>query len=145
VLAAAFEDTDPAKIAEGVCQEGAALAELVEAVDGRVDGYVLFSRMTVAPQRLFAGLGPLAVRPELQRQGVGQDLCRAGLELMRKLGVEAVVVLGHPSYYPKFGFSAEAAKRLKSPFAGREAFMALALEPGALDAPLEVAYPAAFG
>jgi putative acetyltransferase len=145
VLTAAFEDPDPARIAEGVRQEGAVLAELVEAVDGRVDGYVLFSRMTVAPQRFFAGLGPVAVRPELQRQGVGQDLCRAGLERMRELGVEAIVVLGHPTYYPKFGFSAEAAKQLKSPFAGREAFMALALKPGALEEPLEVAYPAAFG
>jgi putative acetyltransferase len=59
--------------------------------------------------------------------------------------MEAVVVLGHPPYYPRFGFSAQAAAKIASPFAGRPAFMAMALTPGALDAPIRVDYPAAFG
>ena len=56
-----------------------------------------------------------------------------------------VIVLGHPEYYPKFGFSRQAAAKVKSPYAASPAFMALALEEGALDAPLLVAYPDAFG
>jgi putative acetyltransferase len=121
------------------------LAELVAECGDGVAGHVLFSRMATKPPRLFAGLGPIAVRPELQNRGVGAELCRAGLARMRELGVEAVVVLGHPAYYPRFGFSPEAAAKLRSAYAGNPAFMALALKPGALDAPLEVAYPAAFG
>jgi len=87
----------------------------------------------------------VAVAPEAQGRGIGAALCRAGIEAVRALGVEAVVVLGHPDYYPRFGFSAEAARRLASPYAGSPAFMALELAPGALAAPLKVDYPAAFG
>ena len=132
-------------IIDGVRAEGAALVELVAEQDGEVVGHVLFSRMTVTPTRFFAALGPVAVRPDRQRRGHGEALCRAGIEAVGALGAEAVVVLGHPTYYPRFGFSAEAAKSLASPYAGRPAFMALALKPGALAEPLKVAYPAAFG
>jgi len=54
------------------------------------------------------------------------------------------VVLGHPEYYPKFGFSRGAAAHVKSPYSDSPAFMALALEEGALDGPVLVAYPDAF-
>jgi putative acetyltransferase len=85
------------------------------------------------------------VRPDLQNGGFGDALCRAGIDAVRALGAEAVVVLGHPPYYPRFGFSHEAASKIASPFSDRPAFMAMALVPGALDAPLKVDYPAAFG
>jgi putative acetyltransferase len=64
---------------------------------------------------------------------------------VRALGAEAVVVLGHPSYYPRFGFSAKAARSIASPYAGNAAFMAMELTPGALAQPLKADYPAAFG
>ena len=64
---------------------------------------------------------------------------------MEALGAEAVVVLGHPTYYPRFGFSHAAAAKIASPFADRPAFMAMELVAGALDAPLKADYPAAFG
>ena len=64
---------------------------------------------------------------------------------MRALGAEAVIVLGHPDYYPRFGFSTAAARLLTSPYAGSPAFMALELTPGALGTPMKVDYPAAFG
>jgi putative acetyltransferase len=101
--------------------------------------------MTCEPPAFFAGLAPVAVSPAEQSRGVGAALCRAGIEAVRALGADAVVVLGHPAYYPRFGFSAEAAKPLASPYAGSPAFMALALKPGALASTRRVDYPAAFG
>jgi putative acetyltransferase len=145
VLDAAFGNDHATLIVEGVRAEGAVLAELVAEVDGEIVGQVLMSRMTVDPARFFAGLGPVGVRPDRQNSSVGDALCRAGIESVRALGAEAVVVLGHPPYYPRFGFSHAAAARIASPFADRPAFMAMELTPGALDAFLKVDYPAAFG
>jgi putative acetyltransferase len=144
VETAAFGRELEAEIVAGVRAEGAALVELVAEADGEIVGHVLFSRMTTHPPRRVVGLGPVAVRPDHQGQGVGEALCRAGIEAVQALGAEAIVVLGHPTYYPRFGFSAEAAKLIASPFAGNPAFMAMELEPGALAEPIEVAYPAAF-
>ena len=145
VTAAAFGRALEADIVEGVRAEGAALVELVAEAEGGVVGHVLFSRMTARPPRDVAALGPLAVDPALQRRGVGAALCRAGLAALAPLGVEACVVLGHPDYYPRFGFTAAAAAGLVSPYSGRPAFMALELRPGSLEGGLDVAYPAAFG
>jgi putative acetyltransferase len=90
-------------------------------------------------------LVPLAVRPDRQGRGIGSRLVAAGLALLRERGWAAVVVLGHARYYPRFGFSAELARKLASPFPG-EAFMALELVPGALAGGAgSVGYPAAFG
>ncbi|MFI4935459.1 MAG: GNAT family N-acetyltransferase [Caulobacterales bacterium] len=144
VVAAAFGRDDEAAIVEGVRAEGAALVELVAEEAGEIVGHVLFSRMGADPARFVAGLGPLAVRPDRQGSGVGTALSMAGIAALGDLGVEAVVVLGHPDYYPRFGFSAKAARTLTSPYSGRPAFMAMALKPGALDQPLKVDYPAAF-
>lgn len=132
-------------IIEGVRAEGAVLIELVAEADGEVVGHVLFSRMTVTPPRLLAALGPVAVRPDAQGRGHGEALCRAGIEALRALGVEAVVVLGRPTYYPRFGFSHAAAKTIASPYAERPAFMAMEMAPGALGQPLKADYPVAFG
>ncbi len=146
IVAAAFGRQEEAAIVEGVRREGAALCELVAEDAGAVIGHVLFSAMAVVPSRCpIAALGPLAVAPEAQGRGVGSALARTGVRRCRELGSHAIVVLGHPNYYPRFGFSADAAVRLASPYAGRPAFMAMALVGGALDEPLNVAYPAAFG
>lgn len=146
VVDAAFDSSNhgEAAIVAGVRAEGRVLVELVAELDGEIVGHVLFSRMRCDPDRFFAGLGPLAVAPAHQSTGIGSQLARAGIEACRALDAEAIVVLGHPPYYPRFGFSAEAAQKIASPFAGRPAFMAMALKPGALDAPIKVDYPAAF-
>jgi putative acetyltransferase len=147
VVAAAFGGSrnDEAGIVAGVRAEDRALVELVAEANGEIVGHVLFNRMRTDPPRFIAGLGPLAVAPAHQSAGIGAALSRAGIEACRALGVEAVVVLGHPPYYPRFGFSAGAATKVVSPFAGNPAFMALELVPGALDTPIKVDYPAAFG
>ncbi len=133
-----------ADIVEGVRGEGSVLVELVAEDAGEIVGQVLFSRMTCDRPLLVAALGPVAVAPHRHSHGVGSALIRTGLEACKALGVQAVIVLGHPDYYPRFGFSADAAAQIDSPYAGSPAFMALALESGALDPPLKVDYPAAF-
>jgi putative acetyltransferase len=92
-----------------------------------------------------AALAPVAVFPDHQRRGIGGQLIRSGLDLLRERGEQIVIVLGHPGYYPRFGFSSEKARSLASPFPP-EAFMAMELSPGALDGIRgKVRYPAAFG
>lgn len=89
----------------------------------------------------------MAVLPEQQRQGVGGQLIliRSGLDWLRGRGEHVVIVLGHPEYYARFGFSSDRARSLASPFPA-EAFMALELSPGALDGiQSRVRYPEAFG
>ena len=87
----------------------------------------------------------MSVLPEYQRRGVGSALVSHGLDALRQRGCPFVVVVGHPEYYPRFGFSTAAARSLESPFPP-DAFMALQLSPGALDRIQgRVKYPPAFG
>jgi putative acetyltransferase len=145
VIEAAFGQSAEAELVERLRMDGDVVFELVAEEAGELHGHILFSRLWVDSANLYAALAPLAVRPDRQRTGLGKRLTEASLETAREFGAHAVVVLGHAAYYPKFGFSAEAAARLRSPFSGNPAFMALALEPGALDEPLTVIYPDAFG
>lgn len=144
VVEAAFNRPDEARLAARLRADEDALFELVAEEAGEVCGHIMFSRLWADRLEMFAALGPMAVRPDLQRTGLGSALVRAGLESAREFGAHGVIVLGHPAYYPRFGFSAEAAGRIAAPYAGSPAFMALALEEGAFDQPLSVAYPDAF-
>jgi putative acetyltransferase len=83
--------------------------------------------------------------PELQRQGIGSALVRRGLEVCKEQGHRIVVVLGHPHFYQRFGFSSKVPAQLESPYSGRESFMAVELVPGALDGVTgRVQYPPPF-
>lgn len=144
VVEAAFGQSDEARLVERLRASGDALFELVSDDGGDVNGHILFSRLWADRQHLYAALAPLAVRPGLQRAGVGSALVRASLDSAREFGAHGIIVLGHPAYYPRFGFSADAAAQVRSVYAGGPGFMALALEPGAFDAPLSVSYPDAF-
>ena len=133
---AAFGQPLEARIVAALRRAGAVTASLVASVDGAVVGHILFSPVVIRGEGAegeAVGLGPMAVLPAFQRRGVGSALVRAGLELLRDAGHPAVVVLGHPGYYPRFGF------RRASDFGIRweheapdEAFMALELRAGAL-------------
>lgn len=145
---AAFESPDEANLVDALRREGVVLASLVAKLESQIVGHILFSRMgieTASGIVSAVALAPMAVLPEYQRQGIGGKLIRCGLECMRERGEQIVLVVGHPDYYPRFGFSADKASSLVSPFP-RDAFMALELSPGALDGVRgEVRYPAAFG
>ena len=108
---------------------------LVAALGDRVIGHILFTPVAIDPPASIrvAGLAPMSVRPEHQRLGVGGRLIRAGLDECRRLGYGAVVLVGHPDYYPRFGFVPAHTKGLTCEFAvPHEAFMVLELEPDAL-------------
>jgi putative acetyltransferase len=145
---AAFGQPDEADLIEGLRTEGAVLLSLVAELDGRPIGHILFSRMwidTSAGPIDAVALAPMAVLPEFQRHGIGGKMILAGLDLLREQGERIVIVLGHPAYYPRFGFSTEKAGTLTSPFP-KDAFMALELQPGTLEGVQgAVRYAAAFG
>jgi len=122
---------------------------LVAEADGRVIGHILFSRIhiqTEAGAIPALSLAPMAVLPEYQNRGIGSMLVRGGLEESRRLGHAIVIVLGHPNYYPRFGFSAGMAQTLECPYGDAgPAWMALELIPGALHGVRgKVVYPPAF-
>jgi putative acetyltransferase len=144
VVHAAFGQADEADLVERLRAAGDVMFELVEEDGGEIVGHILYSRLWADSINLYAALAPLSVRPDRQRSGVGKRLTAASLETAKEFGVHAVIVLGHPEYYPKFGFSNEATAKVKAPYSGRPTFMALALEDGALDEVLLVAYPDAF-
>jgi putative acetyltransferase len=145
---AAFGTSEEADLVDALRTGGQVLVSLVAEADGRVVGHVLFSRMWIrtADGLMDAvALAPVAVVPECQKQGIGTRLIVDGLGRLRNGGERIVIVLGHPAYYPRFGFSSERARHLASPFPA-DAFMALDLVPGALDGVTgAVAYPEAFG
>ncbi len=140
---AAFGQMHEADLVDALRRHGDVLVELV-AVDPWVVGHILFSRLQATAEdgrRLpFAALAPMAVTPARQRQRIGAALVGAGLDACREQEVAAVVVVGWPDYYPRFGFSAGAAERLEAPYAGGPEFMALQLRPGTLVRPYRLAY-----
>ncbi len=86
---------------------------------GQVIGHILFSDVPIitgARAVPAPALAPMAVLPELQRQGIGSALAQKGLEACRQRGHRIVVVLGHAHFYPRFGFSPKLAAHLESPF-----------------------------
>lgn len=142
----AFGQVAEADLVDALRANGDAAVSLVAESDSSIVGHILFSHLpirTSARNVAAAALAPMSVLPRWQRRGVGSALVRAGLDRCREDGFEAVVVLGHPAYYPRFGFSARLAEPLQAPFSG-PAFMALELVPGALTAGGQVRYPGAF-
>lgn len=145
LVEAAFGQPDEARLVEELRANGDVIFELVARTeDGAIEGHILYSRLWADSVMLYAALAPLSVAPSVQRTGVGSRLMKASLDTAREYGIHGIIVLGHPAYYPRFGFSTEAASKVKSPFSGSPAFMALALEPDALAEPMIIAYADAF-
>jgi len=130
----AFGGTDEGRIVDRVRDSGGPFVSLV-ADDGGVIGHILFTPVSLDGRndRLLMGLGPVAVMPDRQRQAIGSGLVRAGLEECRRLGAGGVVVVGHPEFYPRFGFSRASGFQLTCEFSvPDDVFMALELRDGAL-------------
>ncbi|WP_431923968.1 GNAT family N-acetyltransferase [Nonomuraea jabiensis] len=121
------------------------LSIVAQAADGTVAGYALLTRCHVGTAPALA-LGPCAVLPQYQRSGAGSAAIRAGLQAARDRGDNLVLVLGHPEYYPRFGFTPASAYGIRPSFeVPDEAMMALVFDdtipvPGGT-----IVYPAPFG
>ncbi|MEZ4382849.1 MAG: N-acetyltransferase [Nannocystaceae bacterium] len=137
LVEAAFGQPDEAELVAALRRAGALTLSLVALVDDAIVGHVAFSPVTIAgaeaATRGALGLAPMAVAPSWQRRGVGLRLIADALDRLRAAGCPAVVVLGHPHYYPRAGFVRASRFGLRWEHdAPDEAFMALELRPGAL-------------
>jgi len=136
VVVAAFKGQLEADLVDTLRRHGKVSASLVATFGHAIVGHVLLSDVALHGPGLSprgAGLAPLAVRPALQRRGIGTALMRAALAGAREAGYGFVVLLGDPAYYRRFGFRTATTLGLACEFdAPEEAFMALELAPGAL-------------
>jgi len=134
VTAAAFPSADEANLVDALRHQRAAVVSLVAAAEGKVVGHILVSPVTLDGGHVgILGLAPMAVCPDRQRQGIGSELVRAGLDASRDQGAAAVVVVGHPAFYPRFGFIPASRFALRCEYdVADDVFMALELSPGAL-------------
>ena len=135
VLCAAFGQSLEADIVDSIRNDGHVTCSLVADDGSDVIGHILFSPVTIeeAPDARAAGLAPMAVHPDHQRRGIGTALVEVGLRECARLGIEVVVVLGHPEFYPRFGFRPARDFGLRSEFpVPDDVFMALELVNGAL-------------
>jgi putative acetyltransferase len=128
----AFGQPTEANLVERLRQACTDSLSLVAEEDAVV-GHILFTPVVVesAGRRVLGmGLAPMAVLPDRQRQGIGSQLVRRGLDILRERGCPFVVVVGHPEYYPRFGFEPASMHGLASQWEGvpDAAFMVLVLD-----------------
>ena len=132
----AFGQEAEANLVDALRGAGHSRVSLVAEVEGQVVGHILFSELSIMTKTGTVpalALAPMAVLPGFQKQGIGSELVRRGMDVCRDQGHRIVVVLGHPNFYPRFGFSSRLAERLESPFGKGPSHMAAELVPGALD------------
>lgn len=113
--------TEEADLVDELRRAGDLVLSLVARHDGLVVGHVAFSRVTIEAATGPVGgvaLAPVAVQPELQNGGIGQQLIRAGLVQLSEGGESVVLVVGNPAYYTRFGFSIEQAEAFPSGYSG---------------------------
>jgi putative acetyltransferase len=135
----AFEQENEGRLIERLRQTEKYIPELslVAELDDEIIGHILFYPITIhsdISKFLSISLGPMAVTPVLQRKGIGSQLVIEGLEAAKKLGHRSVIVVGHPEYYPKFGFKRASQWNIKVPFeVPDDAFLAMELAEGELE------------
>ena len=109
---------------------------LVAEVESKIIGHILFYPIVIISddrEHIALALAPMSVHPSYQRQGIGKKLVVEGLKLAKEKGYSLVIVLGHPEYYPKFGFEKAGKFGTKAPFdAPEDAFMVIELKKDAL-------------
>jgi putative acetyltransferase len=126
---AAFAREDEARLVASLWASGRSVFEQLAECDGAIVGHVLFSPVRIAEgdDGLAIGLAPMAVLPDWQRRGIGTGLLEASLRELADTPYRAIVVLGDPAFYARFGFRPAAATGLHDTYGGGDAFMALAL------------------
>lgn len=141
----AFGGPEESRIVESLLFDGDDLLSLVAVADNdAIVGHIQFFPIDVRGNEpgQFAGLGPMCVHPDHQKSGIGGNLIRSGLTQLKTRGIQKVFVLGHPEYYPKFGFSVDHTAGFAAAWGG-PAFMAIELNSGGPDFG-ELVYPQAF-
>ncbi|MGA9225507.1 MAG: N-acetyltransferase [Mesobacillus sp.] len=125
------------------------LSLVAESENQEIIGHILISTITIVTENgkiSTLGLAPMAVKPGYQNKGIGSALVSSGLEACQESGYKHIFVLGHPNFYPRFGFVSSKANGINPPFpVPDEVFMALELESGSLSGMHgRIEYPAAF-
>lgn len=132
----AFPDSNEADLVEALRKVAFPHISLVALVKSQVVGHIFFSPVSIESEKstfTALGLGPMAVLPEYQKQGIGSALVQEGLKECQRLGHDVVVVIGHKEYYPRFGFIPAKQKGLRCEFdVPDDVFMVVELRPGAL-------------
>jgi putative acetyltransferase len=132
---AAFENGPEAVLVDKLRASCKDYLAFVAIHDGAIVGHILFTPATIdGSSTAGMGLAPMAVLPSHQRKGIGSQLVRYGLEYLRQYGCPFVIVLGHPEYYPRFGFEVASKYRLSCQWEGvpDEAFMVAVANDNAL-------------
>lgn len=135
INAAAFGTEAEANLVDALREQGAVITSLLAEKDSEPVGHILFSPLTLIPPTnlKLACLAPMAVLPAYQRQGIGSALVRAGIEVCRERDIDAIILLGHPEFYPRFGFVPASRFALRTEYdVPDEVFMALELKKGVL-------------
>ena len=132
----AFGRSNEADLVDALREVALPHISLVALIDGQVTGHIFFSPVSIESDEdsiTAMGLAPMSVLPDHQNQGIGTLLVREGLKECRRIGYSIVVVVGHPKYYPRFGFEPAGPKGLRSEYdVPEEVFMVAELTEGAL-------------
>ena len=124
----AFEQDQEANLVDALRSNGGGLLSLVALVNRQIVGHILYTPVSIGNLR-GAALGPMAVLPELQRQGIGSQLVEAGNRQIQQGGCPFIIVVGHPEFYPRFGFTPAGARGITCEWnLPDDAFMVLVLD-----------------
>ncbi len=144
VVAAAFGNEAESRLVSLLRARGEATISLVAGHQGGIIGHVMASPVRIEPTLAgsYLGIAPVSVQPQHQRRGIGSRLMEAAIAAAGTLSVDALFLLGYPSYYSRFGFTAS---HLQNEYGATDSFMHLELQPDRLQhANGTVRYVAAF-
>ena len=132
----AFGQSAEANIVDSLRENCRDALSFVATQNGQIVGHILFTPVTVQTGSMATGMGlaPMAVLPEYQRRGIGIQLVESGLQSLHERSCPFVIVIGHPEYYPRFGFIPASKLGLRCQWDGvpDEAFMVLVLDDEAM-------------